>query len=65
VIRVNGRPQPWQDGMTVSDLLETVKNAHFYAVVRINGDTVSRPHFGETRIPDGAEIYLVPMIAGG
>ncbi len=51
--------------MTVSDLLETVENARFYAVVRIDGDTVSKPHFAETRIPDGAEVYLIPMIAGG
>ncbi len=65
MIRVNGKARPWQEGMTVSDLLKTVKNAHLYAVVRINGDTVSRPHFAETRIPDEAEIYLIPMIAGG
>lgn len=65
MIRVNGQPRPWQEGMTVSDLLETVENARFYAVVRIDGDTVSKPHFAETRIPDGAEVYLIPMIAGG
>ena len=65
MIRVNGKMRPWREGMTVVDLLETVKNAHLYAVVRINGETVSRPHFADTRIPDQAEVYLIPMIAGG
>ena len=65
MIRVNGKERPWQEGMTVSDLLETVKNAHLYAVVRIDGHAVSRPHFAETRIPDGVEVYLIPMVAGG
>jgi len=65
VIRVNGKARPWREGMTVSDLLETVENAHLYPVVRVNGETVSRPHFAETRIPDEAEVYLIPMIAGG
>ena len=51
--------------MTVSDLLETVENARFFAVVRINEQTVSRPHFTETQIPDRAEVFLIPMIAGG
>ena len=65
MIRVNGKMRPWREGMTVVDLLETVNNAHLYAVVRINGETVSRPHFADTRIPDQAEVYLIPMIAGG
>ena len=65
MIRLNGKPWPWKAGMTVSDLLETVENARFYVVVRINETTVSRPHFAETRIPDNAEVFLIPMIAGG
>jgi sulfur carrier protein ThiS len=42
-----------------------MQDSHPYAVVRINSTYVSRPNFEKTIIPDGAEVFLVPMIAGG
>ncbi len=65
MIRLDDREIPWRSGMTVADLLESVEKAERYAVVRVNGHYVSRPHFAATRIPDEAEIRLIPMIAGG
>ncbi|MBW2094258.1 MAG: sulfur carrier protein ThiS [Deltaproteobacteria bacterium] len=64
MIRVDGRQVPWHEGMTVSTLLAEV-DAHFYAVVRLNGKLVSRPNFETTLVPDNAEVILLPMIAGG
>ena len=51
--------------MTVADLLKNLNDSHYYAVVRINDKHVSRPYFEKTLIPDNAEVYLLPMIAGG
>ena len=51
--------------MTVADLLAKVRDAHHYAVVKVDGRYVSRPNFDSYPIPDQAEIYLIPMIAGG
>lgn len=51
--------------MTISDLLNELADRHPYAVVRINETYVSRPNFDKTTIPDGAEVFLIPMIAGG
>ncbi len=51
--------------MTVADLLSGLHDPHDYAVVRVNGKYVSKPHFEEYRIPDQAEIYLIPMVVGG
>ena len=65
MIRVRGKEPPWRDGMTVADLLKELNDPYPYAVVRIDGHVISRPHFAETTIPDGAEIFLIPMIAGG
>lgn len=65
MIRLNDREVPWRADMTVADLLESVEKADRYAVVRLNERYVSRPHFAVTRIPDEAEIRLIPMIAGG
>ena len=65
MITLDGEQMPWQKGMTVSHLLQEIADAHQYAVIRVNGRYVSRPSFDTHVIPDNAEIYLIPMIAGG
>lgn len=65
MICVNGKEMPWREGMTVSDLLKELGDSYPYVVVRINDRLVSWPHFQETQIIDEAEIFLLPMIAGG
>jgi thiamine biosynthesis protein ThiS len=65
MIRIADKTLAWHEGMTVSDLLKKLDDSHSYAVVRINETFVSRPNFDKTTIPDEAEIFLIPMIAGG
>jgi len=55
----------WQEGMTVADLLDNVAVGYHYAVVKLDGLLVSRPHFASTPVPDGSRITPIPMIAGG
>ncbi len=65
MIKVGDQMHAWHEGMTVSDLLAQIEDPYPYVVVRINEQYVSRPNFVHTVIPDGAEIFLIPMIAGG
>ena len=65
MIRVGNKQVPWQEGMSVSTLLADIHDAHFYAVVRLNGKLVSRPKFDTTLVLDNAEVILIPMVAGG
>lgn len=65
MILVGGKEHPWREGITVADLLEELRSRQDYSVVRINSRYVSRPHFAITTIPDGAEVFLIPMITGG
>ena len=65
MIRVNGEKHPWREGMTIQDLLQELDNSHHYVVIRINDKHVSKPYFEKTLIPDDAEVFLFPMIAGG
>ena len=55
----------WQEGMTVADLLDSVAVGCPYAVVKLDGRLVSRPHFASTPVTDGCRIVPLPMIAGG
>jgi thiamine biosynthesis protein ThiS len=65
MIRVAGRERPWRAGMTVADLLRESQDAPDCPVVRVNEHYISRPNFDTTLVPDGAEVFFVPMIAGG
>ena len=51
--------------MTLADLIGNLPDGDQYAVVKVSGRTVSKPDFERFPIPDQAEIYLIPMIAGG
>lgn len=55
----------WQEGMTVADLLDRMAAGYHYAVVKLDGRLVSRPHFASTPVADGSRIVPIPMIAGG
>lgn len=65
MITLDGQQMSWKKGMTVSQLLQEIDDTHQYAVIRVNDQYVSRPNFDSYMIPDRAEIYLIPMIAGG
>jgi thiamine biosynthesis protein ThiS len=65
MIKVSGKDLAWREGMTVADLLRELDDAHPYAVVRINNTYVSRPNFENTMVPDGSEVFLIPLLAGG
>lgn len=56
---------PWHEGMTISDILHKLEDAYPYAVARVDGRLVSRPDFHNVTVPDGSEVFLLPLIAGG
>jgi sulfur carrier protein ThiS len=51
--------------MTVADVLRECGDSHDYPIVRLGEHYVTRPNFETTPVPDGADIFLIPMIAGG
>jgi sulfur carrier protein ThiS len=65
MIKVGDKNMPWHQGITVADLLSMLKDPYPYAVVRINERIVARPNFDKTFVPDQAEVFQIPMIAGG
>jgi thiamine biosynthesis protein ThiS len=65
MILVGDKEMIWQPGMTLAQVMESLEEGQLYAVVRLNGKVVSRPAFDNTQVPDGAEILLLPLIAGG
>ena len=65
MIIADGHDHPWQEGMTVADLLNSIDDSGYCAVVRLNDRYVSMPNFETTLIPFPTTQLLLPMIAGG
>ena len=65
MILVGEKEISWTDGMTVADLFIIIENSYSYAAIRLNDRVVSSPNFETTLVPDGSQVYLLPLIAGG
>ena len=65
MISVDGKNFPWQEGMTVADLIKKLEDQYHYVVVRVNNKYISKPNFEKTLIPENSDVFLIPMIVGG
>ena len=66
VILVNDRDEiEWEEGLTVSALLEWFRYTFPLIVVTINGEVVPREEYPTRVISDGADVRVIHLIAGG
>lgn len=66
MVRVNNRDEiEWEEGMTVSRLLERMRYTFAHIIVTINGEVVPRSEYSTRVIPDGSDVRVVHLIAGG
>jgi sulfur carrier protein len=66
LIRVNDRTEvEWEERMTVSALLERLNYTFPHIIVKVNGDLVRREEYDTRAIPDGADVRVIHLIAGG
>ncbi|HEC33419.1 MAG TPA: thiamine biosynthesis protein ThiS [Chloroflexi bacterium] len=66
MIRVNDRDEvEWEEGLTVSALLEGFRYTFPHIIVTINGEVVPLREYPIRAIPDGADVRVIHLIAGG
>jgi thiamine biosynthesis protein ThiS len=66
MIRVNNKHEvAWQEGVTVSDVLERMNYTSHRIIVKVNGELVRKGSYDTTTVPDGADVKVIHMIAGG
>ena len=66
MIRVNQRTDvEWEEGMTVSDVLERLNFTFPHIIVKVNDELVRREAYDTRVIPDGADVRVIHLIAGG
>jgi thiamine biosynthesis protein ThiS len=55
----------WEEGMTVSRLLRRLKFSFPLIIVVVDGVLVPRENYATRQIPDGAQVDVIHMTAGG
>jgi len=66
VITVNQRDTvTWHEGMTVTDLLGAMKFTYPHIIVAIDGNLVPYDGYDHTLVPDGADVRVIHIQAGG
>ena len=66
MIRVNNRDEiAWDDGLTVSTLLERFRYTFPHVIVKIDGKVIAPVEYQTCAIPDGADVRVIHLIAGG
>jgi thiamine biosynthesis protein ThiS len=65
LITVNNRPVEWEEDMTVTRLLEKMNYTWRLLVVKINGELVKRKDYAQTKVPAGADVKVLHLVAGG
>jgi sulfur carrier protein len=65
LITVNNRPVEWEEGMTVTRLLEKMNYTWRMLVVKIDGELVKRKDYAHTKIPAGGDVKVLHLVAGG
>ena len=66
MILVNNRDEiVWEEGLAVSGLLERFRYTFPHIIVKIDGEVVPREEYPTRTIPDGADVRVIHLIAGG
>jgi thiamine biosynthesis protein ThiS len=66
VICVNNRDEiEWEEDMTVSDLLDRLDYTFPRLIVKIDGGVITRENFANRTVPDGADVKVIHLLAGG
>jgi thiamine biosynthesis protein ThiS len=65
MVKVNGMHMDWREGMTIADLLSELGDEHNCPVIRMGHKIVTGPSFHRTQVPDGVELHLLHLVAGG
>jgi sulfur carrier protein len=64
-ITVNGRTVDWEEGMTVQRVLDVMKYTFRMLVVKVDGRLVRRDDYAKTGVPQGADVKVIHLVAGG
>jgi sulfur carrier protein len=64
-ITVNGKAMELPEGLSIDDLLSSLKIRREFTAVALNREVTQRARYAETRLSDGDKIEIVHPMGGG
>jgi sulfur carrier protein ThiS len=65
MITVGDKTLPWQEGLTLADIVRELDLPGGYAYASLDGKLIWKKDWATTPVPDGAKIRFRGIIAGG
>lgn len=65
MITVNGHKIDWREGMTIRDILNTMRYTFRMLVIKVDGKLVPKTDYDTFTVADGAEVHVIHLISGG
>jgi sulfur carrier protein len=65
MITAKGKKLDWHEGLTIREVLDTLGYNFPSVLVRVNGTIIRRKSWDSSTVPDGADIEVRPIVAGG
>ena len=64
-IKVNQESIDWEENLTIDRVLKIMNYTFKMIVVKVNGELVKKEDYDIKIIPEGAEVQIIHLIAGG
>jgi sulfur carrier protein len=64
-IQVNGEAREYPEGMTLAELIATLKIGEKVMAAAVNMEIVKKDRWGEHRLSDGDRVELLHFVGGG
>lgn len=65
IIKLNGKNFPWEEGLTIEEIMEKKKYIFPKIIVKINGQHVEKEDYSTTIVNDGDDVQMIHLLAGG
>ncbi len=65
MITAKGKPLEWHEGMTVIEVLKALDFNFPFVLVKVDDQIVKKSDWETFKIPDGAKVDAIPIVAGG
>ena len=65
MVIAKGKPIEWHEGLTVRELLRILDYEFLLVLVRVDGLVVKKRDWESFVVPDGAQVDVQPIVAGG
>ena len=65
IIKLNNRDFPWEEGLTIADIIEKKNFTFPKLIVKINGSVIEEEDYTTTIVNNSDNVQIIHLLAGG